>query len=102
MKRLLLSAAFSCIATGTFATCITDRGPYQDGSGAANFPFYNSCDENIMVSLCVKSSGGGETIFNSYQAVANRFSTVTIIGGKWSTFNSYRWNEGQNAPCPFF
>ena len=103
MKTFLLSLiAAATFATGALANCLTDRGPYQDGSGFANFPFANSCDQNVMVSLCVKTYAGGETLFTPYNIVINRLSTGTITAGKWNMFDSYRWMEDQKQVCPYF
>lgn len=104
MKTILFSliAASTFFATSALANCLTDKGPYQDGAGFANFPFANSCDQNVMVSLCVKNYAGGETIFTPYSLVVNRFNTATITAGKWNMFDSYRWAEDQKAVCPFF
>lgn len=96
----LIASGF--IATSAFTNCLTDKGPYQDGSGFANFPFYNSCDQNVMVSLCVKTYTGGETMYTPYIMAVNRLSTGTITAGKWNTFDSYRWQEDQKVACPFF
>lgn len=103
MKTIFLSLIVSLgFATGARANCLTDKGPYQDGSGFANFPFNNSCDQNVMVSLCVKTYAGGETIFTPYNIIVNRYGTATITAGKWAMFDSYRWAEDQKVVCPFF
>lgn len=102
MKTFLLPLIAACFASSSYANCLIDRGPYQDGSGFANFPFSNTCDQNVMVSLCVKTYAGGETRFTPYTAIVNRQNNVNLIAGRWSTFDSYRWSEGQKTSCPFF
>lgn len=103
MKTLILSLIVAAsFATDAFANCLQDKGPYQDNAGFANFPFANQCDQNVMVSLCVRTSAGGETIFTPYNIVVGRLNTSTITAGKWSMFDSYRWSEDQRQACPFY
>lgn len=102
MKHILLSMIALFFTAGSVnAGCLVDQGPRQDGAGFANFEFYNSCDQNVTVHLCVKTLAG-TTTFNNYSANINRLSSYTITAGRWSTFDSYRWSEETRATCPFF
>lgn len=89
-------------STMTNAQCVTDKGAYQDGAGVTMFPFYNSCSQSVTVSVCVKSSGGGESVFNVYSGNIAPLNILTIAGGRWSTFSAYRWSENTRVVCPFF
>lgn len=94
----------SVLALGTAqGDCIKDQGPYEDEYGFAIFPFYNSCDEAFSITLCVKSypPGSDTPVFNLYSKSAYGRSSVTISGGKWDQFSSYRWDADELVACPF-
>lgn len=104
-KHLGLQISFLALlfSSSAYCTCITDLGPYENHQGWAIFPFKNSCDENAVVSLCVKSwpPGSSEPVYNSYGGVVNAGSRVDLTDGMWRTFDSYRWQENSPQACPF-
>lgn len=104
MKIYLLSMWMGgfLVTPVSLAQCITDKGPYQDNGGLASFPFYNSCSYAVAISLCVKSSGGGGSLFNVYSGTVPAINTLTLTAGRWSTLSGYRWSENSRVTCPFF
>ena len=101
--RSIIVCAGLTLSSTMFALCITDSGPYQDDYGFALFPFYNNCDQAVLVTLCVKSlpPESDKAVFNYYSGTASGFSTLTLTDGKWNAFQSYRWNEDASVDCPF-
>lgn len=93
----------SGISNSAQADCVIDEGPYQDEYGFAVFPFYNSCDLDFTISLCVKSvpPGSDTAVFNRYSARAYGRGPVAITGGKWDAFYSYRWDADSLVECPY-
>ncbi|NBV51891.1 hypothetical protein EBR78_11825 [bacterium] len=91
------------VSNSALADCIIDEGPYQDDYGFAVFPFYNQCDLDFTISLCVKSvpPGSDTAVFNRYSARAYGRGPVAITGGKWDAFYSYRWDADNLVECPY-
>lgn len=86
------------------ADCIFDEGPYQDNYGFAIFPFYNQCDEDFTITLCVKSLpyGSDRAVFNRYSVFSSGRGAVSITNGKWDSFLEYRWDADRLVECPFY
>jgi hypothetical protein len=104
--RKCLSIVFLCSVLWCGASqgdCIQDEGPYEDSYGWAIFPFYNSCDETFTISVCVKSipPGSDIAVFNRYSTIAYGRGEVSVTGGKWDAFYSFRWDAGELVECPY-
>jgi hypothetical protein len=82
--------------------CIEDLKPFQDSAGFTVFRFFNHCDKNVLVSVCVKSlPPGDKAVFNPLSGTASPHSTLEIQGGMWRHFHSYQWAEDKIVTCPF-
>lgn len=103
-KIVLLGLLSLFCSEGLRAACITDQGPYEGEYGYALFPFYNSCEEDIYVSLCVKSypAGSDRAVFNLYGGTAGGRNSLTLTNGLWKEFYSYRWLADGSVECPFY
>lgn len=109
MKKKSLVLGFvlllGTVLTGNLrADCIVDEGPYQDSYGYAIFPFYNQCDEDFTITLCVKSLpyGSDQAVFNRYSVFSSGRGSVSITDGKWDAFLDYRWDADRLVECPFY
>lgn len=104
--KKLLKVGFVCgmLSLSAWGDCVIDQGPYEDSYGYAQFPFYNSCDEDFTVNLCVKSypRGSSEPIFNRYSGTNYGRSSLTLSDGLWETFDEYKWVAGGPVDCPFY
>jgi len=87
----------------SWADCIVDEGPYEDDYGYAIFPFYNQCDEDFTITLCVKSLpyGSDRAVYNRYSVFSSGRGEVSITNGKWESLLEYRWDADQLVECPF-
>lgn len=108
MKKKSLVLGFllllgTVLADNLRADCIVDEGPYQDDYGYAIFPFYNQCDEDFTITLCVKSLpyGSDRAVFNRYSVFSSGRGEVSITNGKWESFLEYRWDADRLVECPF-
>jgi hypothetical protein len=82
--------------------CIEDLKPFQNSAGFTVFRFYNHCDKNVTVSVCVKSlPPGDKAVFNTLSGTASPQGTLEIPGGMWRYFHSYQWAEDKIVTCPF-
>ncbi|MFM8268800.1 MAG: hypothetical protein ACKN9V_01315, partial [Pseudomonadota bacterium] len=105
LKKLLRVGVWcGLLSVVASADCVVDQGPFEDSYGYAQFPFYNSCNEDFTVNLCVKSypQGSSEAVFNLYSGTNYGRSSLILSDGLWATFDEYKWVAGGSVDCPFY
>ena len=91
------------LAAGIAAVfCVVDLGSYVDEAGRVNFAFANRCEEDVWLTLCVKTWPVGRRgpAFDAYVKTVGGGATVNIAGGFWDEIEGYVWNEGAGQSCP--
>jgi len=85
------------------AGCITALQPYENHLGWAIFPFTNSCPDDVMVSVCIKSwpPGSSEPAYNSLGGTVPANGGLDLTDGMWKYYDSYKWQENAPQSCPF-